>query len=88
MIKATTSHGTYYIIDQDNNRAMRVKGEGRNAMWADDDWFDYVDIYPFDYKKFAVVDGDIREGVSMFFLLTHAPHDYRISTDVVSIEEV
>ncbi len=88
MIKATTSHGTYYLIDEDNNRAMRVKGEGRNAMWSDDEWFDYIAAYPFDYKTFSGIQGEIREGYSIFFLLNHAPHDYRISTDVVSIEEV
>lgn len=37
--KITTSHGTYYIFDVDNRKAMRVPAEGRNEMRADNDWF-------------------------------------------------
>lgn len=37
--KITTSHGTHYIFDMDNHKAMRVPAEGRNAMRADNDWF-------------------------------------------------
>ena len=35
----TTAHGTYYIVDLDERRAMRVPAEGRGALEADGEWF-------------------------------------------------
>lgn len=37
--KITTSHGTYYIFNLDDMKAMRVPAEGRNEMRADNNWF-------------------------------------------------
>jgi len=37
--KVTTSHGTHYIIDLDNNKGKRVPAADRNEMEADNDWF-------------------------------------------------
>jgi hypothetical protein len=75
--KVTTYHGTYYIIDLDKMRGMRVPGEGRNAMRADSDWFNINSII-------------CQVGESMHFLCTGIAEDdwytWRMSTEVVSIE--
>ena len=92
MLKATTKHGTYYLIDLENMRAMRVRGESRNDMGDDGEWFDYWDIQTYDYDKYLNNESPLRSepivvGKSIFFYLTRPFGGYRISTDVVSIEE-
>ena len=93
MLKVTTSHGTYYLIDEDSKRAMRVRGEGRNDMGDDGEWFDYWDMQTYDYDKYLnnkspLTSEGIVVGKSIFFYLTRPFGGYRISTDVVSIERI
>lgn len=88
MIKVTTSHGTYYLIDEENQLAMRVKAEDRNPMHGDSQWFRFVSYYPWDWEQGKIVEGGIQEGKGIYFSLTgHAYYDWRISTSVVSIED-
>lgn len=94
MIKATTQHGTYYLIDDENGRAMRVKAEDRNDMYGDGDWFYFSRYYPMSRKdpfKSAGEIGMVQVGWSIYFDLIGQPfrdYDWRLSTDVVSVEEV
>jgi hypothetical protein len=80
MIKVTTSHGTYYLIDKENMRAMRVRPENRQDVYQNvEGWFDIF------YWTGAEV------GKGMIFFLYPTPEnlfDYQKSTVVVSIEEV
>jgi hypothetical protein len=91
MIKATTKHGTYYLIDTENSRAMRVKAEDRNDMHDDGNWFDYAYFCPLErtYGASYGENGVVEVGKSIYFEL-HGPraYDWRISTDVVSVEIV
>lgn len=89
MIKVTTQNSTYYIIDMENQCAKRVRGEqSRNEMRSDGEWFDFFLVEAFD--RYALErGGDIQIGKSMYFLLRGLrDYDWRISTDVVSIEEI
>jgi len=89
MIKVTTQNSTYYLIDMENQCAKRVRGEqSRNEMRSDGEWFDFFLVEAFD--RYALErGGDIQIGKSMYFLLRGLrDYDWRISTDVVSIEEI
>lgn len=90
MKKYTTSHGTYYLVDEENFRAMRVKGDGRNDLDKDGEWFSYTDMVAFDWLAFKSLDESPKVGMSILFLLGHLDinHDYRITTDVTSIEDI
>jgi hypothetical protein len=71
-----TSHGTYYIVDLDNRRAMRVPAEGRGALVADRMWFHINQIE-------CTVGQRMRlscRGISAIDWYT-----WRLSTDVTSI---
>lgn len=85
MIKATTSNGTYYLIDQDNSRAKRVPGPGRNAMALDNEWFYYKGMSGFNYYE-GYAEGGIEVGKAIIFFPEFT--GYRITTDVVRIEEL
>lgn len=88
MLKVTTSHGTYYVIDMENHKAKRVKGEGRNEMYGDSDWFQFNSVNAYDYETQKNI-GPIQVGYPMFFTLhRHDRYDWRSSTTVVSIEEM
>jgi hypothetical protein len=80
MIKATTSHGTYYLIDQENMKAMRVRPENREDVHQNvEGWFDI----------FYWTGATVGEGMIFFLYPTpENPFDYQKSTPVVSIEEV
>jgi hypothetical protein len=88
MRKFTTSHGTYYLVDEANYRAKRVKAENRNGMHGDGDWFEYSSITSWDsengeYRKDLVI------GYPLFFnMVNHPEYHWRISTRVISIEDV
>lgn len=88
MIKVTTEHGTQYIIDYDNYCAKRVKGEDRNDMYGDGEWFTFQFVSSFDRETLERIDGGPQIGYSMYFQLS-GPRDYdwRISTNITSIEE-
>ena len=79
MIKATTSHGTYYLIDEENMRAMRVRPENRQDVYQNaEGWFDI----------FYWTGATVGEGMIFFLYPTpENPFDYQKSTVVVSIEE-
>ena len=80
MIKATTSHGTYYLIDEENKKAIRVPPYDKKDVYANaEGWFSF-----YDWTGVEVGDGMI------FYLerTDHNPFDYQKSTVVVSIEEV
>ena len=88
MLKVTTQHGTYYLIDKETSRAKRVKGDGRNDMYGDSDWFQYhnYQAYDFDSQEFSI---GIEVGKGIFFnLINHPQYAWRSSTKVVSIEEL
>lgn len=87
MIKATTSHGTYYLIDFEMGRAVRVPAEGRNAMHSDGDWFPFFSVSSYDpeSREFSET---LTEGLCLYFQTRERMYDWRISTRVVSIEEV
>lgn len=90
MIKATTKHGTYYLIDLDTQLAMRVKGDGRNKMHGDSQWFRFVSVSAWDWETNKSVDGGIQVGKAIYFALMgtgHPNYDWRISTNVISIED-
>lgn len=88
MIKATTNHGTYYLIDRENGRAKRIKAEGRNDMHGDGEWFEFLTVCSY-VQETGEQGDDIEIGKDMYFLLRGPRHyDWRISTKVVSIEEV
>ena len=88
MFKAITQHGTYYLIDMENKRAKRVRGESPNEMHSDGEWFYFLSVEAFDRYNLER-GGDIQIGKSMYFLLRGLrEYDWRISTDVVSIEQV
>jgi hypothetical protein len=90
MIKATTINGTYYLIDYKENRAKRVKGTDRHTMHGDNDWFlfSYVVAYPIEDNMGKELP---KVGKSMYFKISGidtGPYDWRLSTQVVSIEEI
>lgn len=89
MKKYNTSYGTYYLVDEDNGLAMRIKGEDRNEMYGDDEWFRFYQMNAYDWATREHL-GDPEVGKAIFFFLDRSfiPHDYRITTDVTSIEEV
>ena len=93
MIKATTSHGTYYLIDEENNRAMRVKGEGRGSMDKDGDWFSFSSLDAIDYDSSPprlCESYQIETGKGIYFFCVGVPgrlYDWRSTTRVTAIEE-
>lgn len=80
MIKATTIHGTYYLIDEDNMKAVRVPPYNKKDVYANaEGWFNF----------FYWTGAKVGEGMIFFFYPTpENPFDYQKSTVVVSIEEV
>lgn len=80
MIKATTSHGTYYLIDEENKRAIRVPPSDKKDVYANTEgWF-----YFFNWTGAEI-------GKSMLFYMDRTaenPFDYQKTTPVVSIEEL
>jgi len=88
MIKVTTQHGTYYLIDMENKRAKRVRVESPNEMLSDGEWFYFLSVEAFDRYNLEH-GGDIQIGKSMYFWMRGLlDYDWRISTDVISIEQV
>lgn len=86
MIKATTSHRTYYLIDEENHRAKRVRAEGRGQMHGDGEWFDYEYLTTWQNRESG--ESEVEVGKSIMFILNgHTVYDWRITTPVVSIEE-
>lgn len=76
MIKATTSHGTYYLIDEENMKAIRVPASDRGQLFTDGDWF-HIRSWT-----------GAEIGKCMYFNLRNNPYcDWQQSTPVVSIEE-
>lgn len=89
MIKATTEHGTYYLIDDENAKAMRIKAEDRNDMDGDGDWFDFIYYTSVDRSEWSYgEDGEIEIGKAIFFSVPRSFGGWRVSTGVVSVEEV
>ena len=80
MIKATTSHGTYYLIDEENMKAIRVPPSNKKDVYANaEGWFNF-----YEWTGAEV-------GKPMLFYIektAHTPFDWQKSTNVVSIEEV
>jgi len=88
MIKVTTRHGTYYIIDKENQIAKRVKGDERNEMYGDEEWFEFSSVHSY-VRETNTHGDDIEIGKDMYFFLRGPRYyDWRISTTVTSIEEV
>ena len=92
MIKAITSHGTYYLIDFEKNRALRVKGAHSHEIIPNDVWFAFSDVFAFDRDAEQFEDGikgEIQVGYSMYFLLRSFERvPWILTSAVVSIEEV
>lgn len=77
MIKATTSHGTHYLIDEKNHKAIRVPAQGRMNLDVENDWFYYT-------SKMGPEIGN-----QLYFnLWRHPKYDWIMSTPVTAIEEV
>jgi len=77
MTKATTSHGTYYLIDEDNYRAKRFPAPDRGELLTDNDWFNFSS-----WSGAAV--GEIMH----FNVIGHRAYDWQRTTRVASIEKV
>lgn len=79
MIKATTIHGTYYLIDEENMKAIRVPPSNKNDVYANaEGWFNFFDW----------TGAKVGEGMTFFLDRTpENPFDWQKSTVVVSIEE-
>ena len=89
MIKATTQHGTYYLIDLNEGKAKRVKGEGRNDMYRDGEWFQFswLDSIDFDNERYTKTN-QIEIGKGIYFnVINHPNYTWRSTTRVVSIED-
>lgn len=86
MIKATTSHGTYYIIDTENKRAKRLRADGRGYMYGDGEWFDYQYLHTWDKGESGGSEIEIGKSI-MFILNGHTVYDWRTTTKVTAIEE-
>jgi hypothetical protein len=89
MIKATTEHGTYYLIDMKNLTAKRVPAADRGELLSDNQWFHFVGLTSFDRETQEHSLDPLELGKSLYFMMsTREQYDWRISTDIVSIEEV
>jgi hypothetical protein len=89
MIKATTDHGTYYLIDMKNLTAKRVPAADRGELLSDNQWFHFVGLTSFDRETQEHSLEPLELGKSLYFMMsTREQYDWRISTDIVSIEEV
>ena len=78
MIKATTSHGTYYLIDEENMKAIRVRPENRQDVYLNvEGWFDIFNWSGAEIGKQMI-----------FYISGNSQFDWQMSTPVVSIEEV
>jgi len=89
MIKATTEHGTYYLIDMKNLTAKRVPAADRGELLSDNQWFHFVGLTSFDRETQEHSLEPLELGKSLYFMMsTREQYDWRISTDIVSIEEV
>lgn len=90
MIKVTTESGTEYLIEFENSRAMRVCKT--NNAWIDDEqWFDFSDAHAYDRETNThIYDTPYIVGKSLFFDLIPFPRDYdwKLSTNVISVEEI
>jgi hypothetical protein len=89
MIKATTEHGTYYLIDMKNLTAKRVPAADRGELLSDNQWFHFVGLTSFDRETQEHSLEPLELGKSLYFMMSaREQYDWRISTDIVSIEEV
>jgi len=89
MIKATTEHGTYYLIDMKNLTAKRVPAADRGELLSDNQWFHFVGLTSFDRETQEHSLEPLELGKSLYFVMsTREQYDWRISTNIVSIEEV
>jgi hypothetical protein len=89
MIKATTEHGTYYLIDMKNLTAKRVPAADRGELISDNQWFHFVGLTSFDRETQEHSLEPLELGKSLYFMMsTREQYDWRISTNIVSIEEV
>lgn len=92
MIKATTQHGTYYLIDFEKNRALRMKGPYSHEIIKSGVWFAFSNVFAYDINAENFEDGirgPIEIGYSMYFSLRSYERIPWIRTStVVSIEEI
>jgi hypothetical protein len=92
MIKAITQHGTYYLIDFEKNRALRVKGPYSHEIIPNNVWFAFLCVSPFDRDSGQLeesLSGSIEIGKSMYFQLRSFERTpWILTSNVVSIEEV
>jgi hypothetical protein len=90
MIKVTTQSGTQYLIEFENARAMRICNT--DNVWTDDEtWFDFAHVHAYDREtQTHIYEEPYIVGKSLFFDLVGFPRDYdwKLSTDVVSVEEM
>lgn len=85
-MKITTASGAVYVIDQERGRACRLVEPETPVMDYDGYWFDFSSMRgTTDMHEF----GDVEIGKRVYFTLRNHPQwDWRLTTDVVSIEEV
>lgn len=77
--KVTTVHGTYYIIDLDSKRGMRVPGPDRPSLAADNEWFG-IEYISCDLGQAMYI--DTRS------LVSNDLYEWRLSTKVTKIEPI
>lgn len=87
MIKITTSHGTQYLIDYKLGRAKRINNSG-HEMHNDDKWFGIIKASAYDRNTLEDLKTPIVIGKAIFFQTRQDSYDWRISSNVVSIEEI
>ena len=39
-----TEHGTYYLVDLDSKKFMRVRAQGRNPLNGDSEWIPFITV--------------------------------------------
>lgn len=93
MLKVITKHGTYYLIDFEKNRALRVKGLHSHEIIPNNVWFAFSDVCSFDRNFDGNFIDALKEGIhigySMYFQLrSYERTPWIITSDVVSMEEV
>jgi hypothetical protein len=78
LLKVTTSGTTVYLVDEENQRFKRKKGETSMSgpLWFDGEWNDYHNT------------ATIEVGKSMLFFLTRPMGAWQKSSAVTAIETI
>lgn len=76
IFKVKTSGVTHFLVDTENHKLMRVRGEGSQEFWHDHRWMRYMDtIQP-------------KVGEPMFIYFTRMSEGWHRTSLVTSVETV